>query len=312
MNIDSSVLLVLRAQGYAIFDDDTSCVDSAPLPPRPGHGHDGYFQPGQAIPFSPFCDPPTPSAAFIPSSLISVLDSPSADFKGGFGIQNGSLTSSPIEYTGHSLEVESDHDSSDLRRAQGQSSHDQLSMRDDTTPYETQGPDDLQEMARKGRETTSKGWFSTSRNEKHRSGLNPDAKVFRLTRLTSDRNGSADTSAPSASSYDALNPTGLTPSITSSTPSLLRAFAPSRAEREALQRALGGATNASLERLPSLSDVASIPSSPALVHAEAQRRSIGEKDCALPAWLQSLPLIRKPNFSPWEDEEPVSTEVKRK
>lgn len=309
INSDPNVLPAHRAQGYAIFDDDTPHIDSTSLSPHPGHGHNGYFQPGQATPFSPFCDPPTSSAAFIPSSLISVLDSPSADWKGGFSIQNGPLTSSPVEYTGHSLGVEPEYDSSDLRRAQGRSSHDQLSMR---TPYESHGLDDLHEIARKGRETTSKGWFSTSRNEKHRSGLNPDAKVFCLTRLSSDKTGSTDTSTPSVPSYDALNPTGLTPSIASSTPSLLRAFAPSRAEREALHRALGGSTNASLEHLPSLSDVGSIPSSPAHVHAEAQGRSIGEKDCALPAWLQSLPLIRKPNFSPWEDEEPVSIEVKRK
>ncbi|KAG8213915.1 hypothetical protein J3R82DRAFT_10660 [Butyriboletus roseoflavus] len=314
-NGDSNLSPVHRAQGYAISDGDTPCVDSTSLSPHSGHGHNGYFQPGQATPFSPFCDPPTPSTAFIPSSLISVLDSPSADWNGGFGIQNGSLTYSPVEYTGHSLEVESELDSSDLHHhARGQSSHDQLSVCHNAASYETHGPDDLQEVARKGRESTSKGCFSTMRNEKHRSGLNPDAKVFRLTRLASDNTGKPDTSAPrSVSSYDALNPTGLTPSITSSTPSsLLRAFAPSRAEREALQRALGGSTNASLERLPSLSDVGSIPSSPAHAHAVAAGRSIGEKGCALPAWLQSLPLIRKPNFSPWEDEEPVSVEVKRK
>ena len=235
-----------------------------------------------------------------------MLDSPSADLKGGFGIQNGSFTSSPVEYSGHSLEAESELDSSDLRQ---QSSHDQLSMHQNTIPYEIHGSDDLQDAARR---PTSMGWFSAPRNERHRSGLNPDAKVFRLTRLTSDKTGSADTSPTSVSSYDALNPNGLTPSISSSTPSsLLRAFAPSRAEREALQRALGGSTNTSLERLPSLSDVGSIPSSPAHAHAEAQGRGIGEKNCTLPAWLQSLPLIRKPNFSPWEDEEPVSTEVKR-
>ncbi|KAH0827846.1 hypothetical protein J3R83DRAFT_3472 [Lanmaoa asiatica] len=314
MNSDSSVSLVLRAQGYAICDDDTSRVDSTPLSPRSGYSHNGYLQPGQATPFASFCDPPTPSAAFIPSSLISVLDSPSADWKGGFGVQNGALTSSPVDYTGHSLEIESGLDSPDLRCAQGQSSHDQLSMRHNTTPYETYGPDDLQEVAREGRETTSKGWFSAPRNEKYRSGLNPDAKVFRLTRLTSDKTAGADTPTTSPSCYDALNPTGLTSSVTSSTPSsLLRAFAPSRAEREALQRALGGSTNTSLERLPSLSDVGSIPSSPAHAHAQAQGRGIGEKDCMLPAWLQSLPLIRKPNFSPWEDEEPaVSNEVKSK
>ncbi|KAI9571056.1 hypothetical protein HD554DRAFT_2006866, partial [Boletus coccyginus] len=72
---------------------------------------------------------------------------------------------------------------------------------------------------------------------------------------------------------------------------------------EALQWALGGSANTSLECLPSLSDVGSIPSSPAHAHTEAQGNCIGKKDCALPAWLQSLPLIRKPNFSPWEDEE---------
>ena len=305
MNSDSNVSPVLYAKGHAIFDNDTSCVDSTSISPRPGHSHDDYFQPGQAIPFSPFCDPPTPSAAFIPSSLISVLDSPSADLKGGFGNQNSSFTSSPVEYSGHSLEFESELDSSDLRHARGQSSHDQLSMQQNTIPYELHGSDDLQEVARKYT-GPSLGWFSAPRNERHRSSLNPDAKVFRLTRPTSDKTG-ADTSP----SYDALNPNGLTSSISSSTPSsLLRAFAPSRAEREALQRALGGSTNTSLERLPSLSDVGSIPSSPAHAHAEAQGRSTGNTGRALPAWLQSLPLIRKPNFSPWEDEEPVSTEVK--
>jgi len=301
---------VLRAPGYSVFDDD---IDSTSLGlPRPSHVHNGYFQIGQATSFSPFRDPPTPSAAFIPSSLISVLDSPSADWKGGFGMQNGTFTSSPVEYTGHSFDAESEQlDVSDLRRAQGQSSYDASSIRQNTI-YEVQGSDDMQEAVRKGAETSSKGW-STPRDEKRRSGLNPDAKVFRLTRLAQDKAGSADTSMTSAPSYDALNPNGLTPVITSSTPSsLLRAFAPSRAEREALQRALGGSTNTSLERLPSLSDVGSIPSSPAHVHAEVPRRSIGEKDSALPAWLQSLPLIRKPNFSPWEDEDQVSTEVKRK
>lgn len=240
--------------------------------------------------------------------MISVLDSPSADWKGGFGIQNGSLTASPIEYTGHSLNAESELDASNLCRSQGQSGHDQLATH--TATYETHGLDDLQEMAGKGKETIS-GFLPVPRNEKHRSSLNPDAKVFRLTRPPSAKTGSADTSTTPASSYDALNPTGLASCITSSTPSsLLRAFAPSRAEREALQRALGGSANTSLERLPSLSDVGSIPSSPAHTQAEAQGRSIGEKDCALPAWLQSLPLIRKPNFSPWEDEDLVSTEVK--
>lgn len=310
MDNDWNASPVLRTQGYTVFDDDNSSVDTTSLSLRPGHSQDAYFQPGQAIPFSPFSDPQTPSAAFIPSSLISVLDSPSADLKGGFSIQNGSFTSSPVEYNGHSLEAESELDSSDLHHARGQSGHD---LYQNTAVYETYRSDNLQDVAKKSTVTTSKGWFSLPRNEKQSSGLNPDAKVFRLTRLMSTKTGSADASTTSVPSYDALNPTGLAPNITSSTPSsLLRAFAPSRAEREALQRALGGSTNTSLERLPSLSDVGSIPSSPAHAHAEVQGRSIGEKDCALPAWLQSLPLIRKPNFSPWEDEEPVCTEVKRK
>ncbi|KAG9316600.1 hypothetical protein JVU11DRAFT_2654 [Chiua virens] len=293
--------LVHRAQGHAILDGDIPSIDSTSLPSDAGHN--GYFQLGHATSFSPFCDPPTPSAAFIPSSLISVLDSPSTDWKGGFGIQNVPLTASPIEFTGDSLEVE-EHDSSGFRRPQGRSSHDSL--------YETQRSDDLPEIARQSAETPPQGWFTILGSEKRRSGLNPDAKVFRLTRFTSDKAGSSDVSPTSVSSFDALNPTGLMSNITSSTPSsLLRAFAPSRAEREALHRALGGSTNTSLERLPSLSDVGSIPSSPVHTHAEAQGRSIGEKDCALPAWLQSLPLIRKPNFSPWEDEDPVSTDVKR-
>ncbi|KII92254.1 hypothetical protein PLICRDRAFT_102791 [Plicaturopsis crispa FD-325 SS-3] len=94
--------------------------------------------------------------------------------------------------------------------------------------------------------------------------------------------------------------------------SLLRAFAPSPAEREVLQRVLGGSTNTSYERLPSLSDVSSIPSSPAHVHAVAahqnhlqhHRPPPSQHGSVLPAWLHSLPF-RKSNFRPWDDEEPA-------
>jgi hypothetical protein len=57
--------------------------------------------------------------------------------------------------------------------------------------------------------------------------------------------------------------------------------------------------------LPSLSDVGSIPSSPSHVHTVpiASPQQMGK---VLPSWLQSLPRFRKANFSPWEDEEPVS------
>ncbi|KAI0630227.1 hypothetical protein C8Q77DRAFT_1137071 [Trametes polyzona] len=111
----------------------------------------------------------------------------------------------------------------------------------------------------------------------------------------------------------------------------MRAFAPSPAEREALQRAFGGSANASLERLPTLSEVSSIPSlaslppSPSHTHAPAtsglplgvgvgvgvgrglgsQGKDAGAGRTLLPpglSWLQNFPL-RKPKFSPWEDEE---------
>ncbi|CAK5281503.1 unnamed protein product [Mycena citricolor] len=132
---------------------------------------------------------------------------------------------------------------------------------------------------------TGRRWFSA--RDKAKKGLNPDAKEFSL---------------PSkAATFDALNPNGLSGANmiapASATHSLIRAFAPSPAEREALQRALGGSTNTSLERLPSLG---SIPASPAHVPAVAAG---GDGFRALPSWLTSLPRIRKPNFSPWDDEE---------
>ncbi|KAJ7144458.1 hypothetical protein C8R44DRAFT_556482, partial [Mycena epipterygia] len=59
--------------------------------------------------------------------------------------------------------------------------------------------------------------------------------------------------------------------------------------REALHHSLGGSMNTSIERLPSLSDTGSMPS----LNNEG-----------LPSWLSALPRIRKPNLSPWNDEEP--------
>jgi hypothetical protein len=151
-------------------------------------------------------------------------------------------------------------------------------------------------------------WFSTTSRDKAKKGLNPDAKVFTLARKSPPRTSAALNNG--SSGYDALNPNGLgsqaVSAATSANNSLLRAFAPSPAEREVLQRALGGSTNTSFERLPSLVDVGSIPSSPSHVHAlpAAAPQQMGK---VLPSWLQSLPRFRKANFSPWEDEEPVST-----
>jgi len=156
-------------------------------------------------------------------------------------------------------------------------------------------------------------WFSTTSKDKAKKGLNPDAKVFTLARKSPPRTSALTFGdAPSGNStttYDALNPNGLgsqaVSTTTSANSSLLRAFAPSPAEREVLQRALGGSTNTSFERLPSLSDVGSIPSSPSHVHAlpAVIPQQMGK---VLPSWLQSLPRFRKANFSPWEDEEPVT------
>jgi hypothetical protein len=157
-------------------------------------------------------------------------------------------------------------------------------------------------------------WLSVSSATK---GLNPGAKVFRLPSKPATQ--SPHTGHSSKLSFDALNPNGLgsstVTSSSSTSTSLLRAFAPSPAEREVLQRALGGSSNASLDRLPSLPDVRpiSVPNSPARspgqAHAildsqprEAQRET--GKALLPPGWLRNLPQVSIPKFSPWEDEEP--------
>ena len=116
---------------------------------------------------------------------------------------------------------------------------------------------------------------------KERKGLNPEAKAFSLTKRTFPPVFSSQAPHTHAGhAYDPLVPSSL--SIPSMLPEQdptgggnlfssisMRAFAPSPAEREALQRALGGSTNTSLERLPTLSEVSSvagssIPSIPSL------------------------------------------------
>lgn len=163
-------------------------------------------------------------------------------------------------------------------------------------------------------------WLSGFGKDKSSAkGLNPDAKEFNI--LQRHTQGHSNGFNPLASStYDALNPNGLgsTTSASSNSQSLLRAFAPSPAEREALQRVLGGSTNASFERLPSLSDVGSIPASPTNSHAHAhalptQLPSNGMGlGSIFPAWLQALPKTRKVNFSPWDDEEDAPAPAKAK
>ena len=168
---------------------------------------------------------------------------------------------------------------------------------------------DYQFLTNLEKDKSSRRWFGGLGRDTTR-GLNPDAKEFSLFRKPQ---------APlfSDHTYDALNPNGLgtarPPATASDSQSLLRAFAPSPAEREALQRALGGSTNTSFERLPSLSDVGSIPASPtntpAHVHAHAPPLAGRALGSLLPAWLQSLPRARKVKFSPWEDEEPIAEDA---
>lgn len=147
--------------------------------------------------------------------------------------------------------------------------------------------------------TCTRRWLPRLPKDKAKKGLNPDAKEFSMS------GGLSASTHHSLPSFDNLNPTGIGSSMLSSAPStsgslFLRAFAPSPAEREALQRALGG-TNTSFERLPSLSDVGSIPSSPSHVHA-LPSNSHAHK--ILPSWLPAFPRGRKTQFSPWGDEEP--------
>ncbi|KAI0675168.1 hypothetical protein C8Q78DRAFT_1010802 [Trametes maxima] len=210
-------------------------------------------------------------------------------------------------------------------------------------------------------------WYSQQDAAKERKGLNPEAKAFSLTKksfpsLFSTSNGQvqsqSETHAPFdglPSSYTSASLSSLSSSHLSTSSSLslppalayhgadadnvfstlsMRAFAPSAAEREVLQRSFGGSANASLERLPTLSEVSSIPSmaskppSPSHTQAvpaglnapfglamavgtgKASAAGFGSGRMALPqglAWLQSLPRVRKPKFSPWEDEENPET-----
>ena len=115
--------------------------------------------------------------------------------------------------------------------------------------------------------------------------------------------------ASANSAFDTLNPNGLgsvlvTPPSTSQ--SFLRAFAPSPAEREVLQKALSSSTNASLERLPSLSAVGSLPSSPTSPHMHGlpqHSHPLRDLSSFLPTWLKAFPRSGTVKFSPWEDED---------
>ena len=187
-----------------------------------------------------------------------------------------------------------------------------------TSLFDSPGAEQQSKASDKGRPLR---WFTGIGKERSTKGLNPDAKEFSLCKSTINMFNSGHSHYHNnhhlpTTTYDALNPNGLgsKTSSSSTSQSLLRAFAPSPAEREALQRALGGSTNASFERLPSLSDVGSIPASPTNAHARVMPPQHSGRDLGslLPAWLQSLPRTRKVNFSPWDDEEPVNPKVESK
>jgi hypothetical protein len=196
-----------------------------------------------------------------------------------------------------------------------------------------------------GQQEAGTGWWqgpdkerrSTVDGTESRRGLNPDAKVFSFSAkslfgvpaapafdaLNASTSDVATSSGGTGGSSDSANGSAMTTTTatSSSTPGFfsglaMRAFAPSPAEREALQRALGGSTNTSFERLPSLSEVGSMPTRPALNRGPAHPAAsgnlpgmpwfdIGPGPGAGRSWLRelgvSLPRPGKIKFSPWGD-----------
>ncbi|KAF9071146.1 hypothetical protein BDP27DRAFT_1419424 [Rhodocollybia butyracea] len=322
----SNAMPASQVQGY--FD-----------PPMVGHG-------GRTLTFSPFADEPpvTPavvlspstSSSLIPSSLFSSLDNVdgvSRSFQSDSDVilerdwrEKNRQRQHPSQQSLHrsddnvtsptTVSPDREHDPFEVRIF-APHTHDRFILPKDSPlrrnnsdpPY----PADPEPAV--ADKTHNRRWFSLSTRNKARKGLNPDAKVFDFTH--SQSKPVAVSSVPLMTNmntpvYDALNPNGLGHTRVATTVSdsnFLRAFAPSPAEREVLQRALGGSTNGSLERLPSLSDVGSIPPSPSHVHAATVAQPTPRFDppqrdlMAIPSWLQSLPRVRKPNFSPWDDDE---------
>jgi hypothetical protein len=312
--VDGTNHATLRAKGYSIFDDDIASLDH-------------YTRPMTL--FSPFGDTngisrnalstSNPSSGYlnpVPRPFQSDNDREWRNMRAARRQSGESLeylTASPISVHGSLLSGHhNDQDPTEIRppahdRLNSEPSLDlqRFSLRHRT--HSISQPLTHEEIPSSNymvdKSTGPRRWFSTSSKEKPKKGLNPDAQVFRLSRKAA---------TTPVGPYDALNPNGFGVKVMSSastSSSLLRAFAPSPAEREVLQRALGGSTNASLERLPNLIDVGSIPSSPAHIHAPVAhvlpQQPARETGKALPSWLHSLPRMRHSNFSPWDDEEPV-------
>ncbi|PPQ99737.1 hypothetical protein CVT24_009720, partial [Panaeolus cyanescens] len=137
--------------------------------------------------------------------------------------------------------------------------------------------------------------------ERKTKGLNPDAKEFSLTA----KPNTAKSLDLSLSPYDALNPNGPSPCVLGSSTDqlLLQAFAPSPAERRALQMALHGSTSANFEKLPSLGTVGTISTAKSFLGLPPLHEGI---DGVIPEWLESFSRGLQPTkvkFSPWEDED---------
>ena len=205
-----------------------------------------------------------------------------------------------------------------------------------TSPIATASP---HEMRIRWWRSADKERRSTIDGSEPRKGLNPDAKVFNFSGRPLFRgpaapdslnpsmsnfpiSGGASSSSGTSSGSDNVN--GCAPATAAATRNgapgffsglAMRAFAPSPAEREALQRALGGSTNTSLERLPSLSEVPTspVPHAPAHVAAPGAPSNppglpwfgMGPGVGAGYSWLRefdvSVPRPRKIKFSPWGD-----------
>ncbi|KAF7979094.1 hypothetical protein HWV62_43612 [Athelia sp. TMB] len=305
----------LRSQNYPMYDDDLTVQPQRVT----------TFSPfGDAEPISPMSTKVSPTSKLIPAGLVDTSTESLArsfrsesdvymdkDWRGMSHSLNGhaALPLSPTDtYNGYdAFEVRHPEamrsESMNLQRAVMPTPTRQHSDPTTVTSNVADTPDSAIDTAQRRR------WFSMK--DKPKKGLNPDAKVFRLTKAPAadfGPIGSPIGAVPLSNghgahhAFDALNPNGLGSRMMSAassgmTSSLLRAFAPSPAEREVLQRALGGSTNASLERLPSLSRVSSL--------TDSRPNSLQLERGVLPSWLQSLPRIGKSNFSPWDDEEPL-------
>ena len=155
-------------------------------------------------------------------------------------------------------------------------------------------------------------WFSSSKHD-DKKGLNPEAKAFHLKNFPlfgASKPASIDSIISHGSTASSTSlPTFLAPPSTGSDSILstlsMRAFAPSPEEREALTRAMGS-SNTSLERLPALSNmIGSIPPTTNNTHITAQHAPqplLPDTTHSIPLGLSWFHALRRPKFSPWEDE----------